>query len=219
VSELRAHDAKSPAYWQYLKPRRRRQIENRFLLDSRVFRHLCAPGKEPALAAFRASLAAHGFVSKEGSLPRLELSPLGLLAALGIDPPRFEPVPLPPDAVKSGEYLTAMTLVIKLIEPKFRESSDLQTDVLTKRAEDLRETVSPEALDLYDLCVSEIAAREGFRDPIVRQLAFDYLFRYSFPDHLREEVFQFFCASLFAAGESVAGLSKMRAVKVLWERA
>lgn len=219
VSELRAHDAKSPAYWLYLKRRRKRQIRNHFLLDSRVFRHLCAPGKEPVLTGFRASLASHGFVSEDGSLPRLELSPLGFLAALGIDPPRFEPIPLPPDVAKSNEYLPAMTLVIKLVEPKFREASELQTEVLTNRAEDLRKTVSPEALDLYDLCVTDVAARAGFRDPVVRQLAFDYLFRYSFPDHLREEVFQFFCASLFAAGESVAGLSKMRAVKVLWDRA
>jgi hypothetical protein len=219
VSELRARDAKSPPYWLYPKARRRRQIKNHFLLDSRVFRQLCAPGKESVLAGFRASLVDQGFASGDGSLPRLELSPLGFLAALGIDPPRFEPIPLPPDAVKSGEYLTAMTLVIKLVEPKFREAAELQTDVLEKRVEDLRKTVSPEAFDLFDLCVTGVAAREGFRDPVVRQLAFDYLFRYSFPDHLREEVFQFFCASLFAAGESVAGLSKMRAVKVLWDRA
>jgi hypothetical protein len=219
VSELRAQDAKSPPYWLYLKPRRRRRIRNHFLLDSRVFRQLCAPGKESVLAGFRASLVDQGFAAEDGSLPRLKLSPLGLLAVLGVDPPRFEPILLPPDAVKSGEYLTAMTLVIKLVEPKFRDANELQTDALLQRVEDLRPTVSPEALDLYDLCVSEIAAREGFRDPIVRQLAFDYLFRYSFPDHLREEVFQFFCASLFAAGESVAGLSKMRAVKVLWDRA
>jgi hypothetical protein len=219
VSDLRAPDAKSLAYWLYPKPRRRRQIKNHYLLDSRVFRHLCAPGREAALAGFRASLVRQGFAAGDGRLPALELSPMGFLAALGIDSPRFDPIPLPPDAVKTGEYLTAMTLVIKLVEPKFRDSLELQTDALVKRVEDLRPTVSPEALDLFDLCVTEVAAREGFRDPIIRQLAFDYLFRYSFPDNLREEVFQFFCASLFAAGESVAGLSKMRAVKVLWDRA
>jgi hypothetical protein len=219
VSELRAHDAKSPAYWLYLKARRRRRIKNHFLLDSRVFRQLCTPGKESVLAGFRASLVSQGFAAGDGSLPRLELSPLGLLAVLGVDPPRFEPILLPPDTAKSSEYLPAMTLVVKLVEPKFRDANELQTDALLQRVDDLRLTVSPEALDLFDLCVSEIAARESFRDPIVRQLAFDYLFRYSFPDHLREEVFQFFCASLFAAGESVAGLSKMRAVKVLWDRA
>ncbi|HSS47304.1 MAG TPA: hypothetical protein VLX28_00025, partial [Thermoanaerobaculia bacterium] len=88
MSELRAPDAKSPAYWLYPKQRRRRQIANHFLLDSRVFRHLCAPGRETALAGFRAALARQGFAA-DGSLPRLELSPLGFLAALGIDPPRF----------------------------------------------------------------------------------------------------------------------------------
>jgi hypothetical protein len=219
VSELRAHDAKSPPYWLYPKARRRRRIRSHLLLDSRVFRQLCAPGRESVLANFRASLADQGFAAGDGSLPPLELSPLGLLAVLGVDPPRFDPIPLSPDAVKSGEYLAAMTLVIKLVEPKFRDANELQTEALTDRVDDLRKVVSPEALDLFDLCVGRVAARDNFRDPIIRQLSFDYLFRYSFPDHLREEVFQFFCASLFAAGESVAGLSKMRAVKVLWDRA
>jgi hypothetical protein len=138
---------------------------------------------------------------------------------LGIDSPRFDVIPLTPEAIKSGEYLTAMTLIIKLAEPKFREAPELQPDELRKRVDALRLTVSPESLDLFDLCVTEVAAREGFHDPVVRQLSFDYLFRYPFPDNLREEVLQFFFASLFAAGESVAGLSKMRAVKILWDRA
>jgi len=219
VSDLRAPDAKSPAYWLYPKQRRRRQIRNHYLLDSRLFRQLCAPGKEAALAGFRSSLARHGFTAGDGLLPPLELSPLGFLAALGLDPPRFDVIPLTAEAIKSGEYLIAMTQIIKAAEPKFRDAPELQHEVLEKRAEDLRPAVSPEALDLFDLCITQVAAREDFHSPVVRQLAFDYLFRYPFPDHLREEVFQFFCASLFAAGESVAGLSKMRAVKILWDRA
>jgi hypothetical protein len=219
VSDLRAPDAKSPAYWLYPKPRRRRQIAVHHLLDGRLFRLLCAQGREATLAGFRASLVRHGLVAAEASLPPLELSPLGFLSVLGIDPPRFDAIPLPPETVRSGEYLTAMTHVIKLIEPKFREAPELKPDALRKRVEEQRQAASPEALDLFDLCVSEVAARDGFHDPVIRQLTFDFLFRYPFPDVLREEVFQFFCASLFAAGESVAGLSKMRAVKILWDRA
>lgn len=219
MSDLRAPDARSPAYWLYLKQRRRRKINVHYLLDGRLFRQLCAQGREASLAGFRASLARHGLVAEAGLLPALELSPMGFLSVLGIDPPRFDAIPLPPDTAKSSEYLTAMTLVLKLIEPKFREAPELQPEVLRKRVDDLRQAVNPEALDLFDLCVTQIAAREGFHDPVVRQLAFDYLFRYPFPDHLREEVLQFFFASLFAAGESVAGLSKMRAVKTLWDRA
>jgi hypothetical protein len=219
VSDLRAPDARSPAYWLYLKRRRRRQVRVHYLIDSRVFRQLCLPGREATLAGFRASLSRQGFVDGEGRLPPLELSPMGFLAALGVDPPRFDIIPLPPETAKGSEYLAAMTTVLKLVEPKFREFSELKPDALRKRVDDLRQTTSPEALDLFDLCVTKVAARDGFHDPVVRQLAFDYLFRYPFPDHLREEVLQFFFASLFAAGESVAGMSKMRAVKTLWDRA
>ena len=209
VSDLRAPDAKGPAFWLYPKPRRQRQTKNHYLLDSRLFRLSCAPGREAALAGFRSSLARLGFAAGDGGLPPLELSPLGLLAVLGIDPPRFDVIPISAEALKSGEYLPAMTFIIKAAEPKFREAPELQAEVLAKRVEDLRPTVSPQALDLFDLCVTEVASHEGFHTPIVRQLSFDYLFRYPFPDHLREEVFQFFCASL----------SKMRAVKILWDRA
>lgn len=219
MSDLRAPNAESLSYWLYPKQQRRRRIRVHYLLDSRVFRQLCAPGQEAALANFRDSLGRQGLLGDGGALPRLELSPMGFLAAIGVDPPVIEPIVLPPETAKTSEYLTAMTLVIKLAEPKFREIDGLQADELRKRVDDLRLTVSPEALDLFDLCVTGVAARDGFHDPLVRQLSFDYLFRYPFPDHLREEVFQFFCASLFAAGESVAGLSKMRAVKVLWDRA
>ena len=217
MADLRAPDARSPAYWLYPKPRRRRQIDVHYLLDGRLLRWLCAPGREAALAGFRASLVRHGIVAGEGSLPPLKLSPLGFLSVLGIEPPRFDAIPIPPE--KTGEYLSAMTHVIKLAEPKFREALELKPDVLRKRVDELRKTVSPEALDLFDLCVTEVAARDGFHDPVVRQLSFDYLFRHPFPDHLREEVFQFFCASLFAAGEAAAGLSKLRSIKTLWDRA
>src|SRR6185369_16620647 len=39
------------------------------------------------------------------------------------------------------------------------------------------------------------------------------------PEVLREEIFEFLCASLFAADETVSGLSKMRMIKTLWDRA
>jgi hypothetical protein len=190
----------------------------RYLLDSRLFRQLCAPGQEAPLAGFRASVARLG-LAPEGGLPPLELTHMGLLEALGVEPPQLEIFPLPAAVIKSGEALQATTLVVKFIEGRFREVPELRPEALRKRAEELRQATEPAAHDLFDLCFHRILTAEDFVDPIMIHLAFDYLYRYPFPEGLRDEVFHFLCASLFASGETVAGLSIMRMMKVLWDKA
>lgn len=190
----------------------------RSLIDSRLFRLLCAPGEEAALAGFRASAARAGLAPSDG-LPPLELTPLAFLDAIGVEAPQPDPFPLPPSVLKSGESLMATSVVVKLIEERFREAPELKPDALRKQAEELRGATEPAAHELFDLCVTRVVSAEGFVDPIIRQLSFDFVYRFPFPEVLREEVFEFLCASLFAAGETVSGLSKMRTIKVLWERA
>jgi hypothetical protein len=119
----------------------------------------------------------------------------------------------------SGGSLRATSLVVKVVESNLRKSPELQPDSLRKHAENARPPEGSAGRELFDLCVTRVVSREGFEDLIVKQLSFDFLFRFPFPDVLREEVFEFLCASLFATDETVAGLSKMRAIKTLWDRA
>jgi hypothetical protein len=225
VFELARPDPSRPPVWVRSGRRKRREPAVRHLIDSRLFRRLCAPGSpEPnaALASFRASLPRHGIGLGDGlgeELPPLELTPLALLDALGVEPPQFDVFPLPPKVLKSGESVMATSVVFKLVESRFRESPELQPEALKKRAEELRQEVDPAALDLFDLCVTRAVSAEKLEDAIIRQLSFDFAYRYPFPEVLREEVFEFLCASLFTGGETVSGLSKMRMIKILWERA
>lgn len=211
MADLRGPDAGVPS--SLVRRRSRSAAAVYHLLDSRLFRLLCMPGREAALEGFRTA------ASGPGGLPPLELTPMAFLDAIGIEPPRPDTFPLPAKVVKDGEALTVTTLVVRFIEAQFREAPDLQADRLQKRVEELREGVPPAALDLFDLCASGFVARAGFAEQIVKQLSFDYLYRFPFPESLREEVIDFLCASLFAAGETVSGLSKMRMIKVLWDRA
>ena len=197
--------------------RRRAELPARYLLDARLFRLL--RDRPAALEAFRASLPPHGIAAAADGLPALEMTPLALLEALGVEPPQFDFFTLPPSVVVSGESLQATTLVVKVFESSLRKSPDLQPDSLRARAEKLRPAAEGPARELFDLLVTRVVAEDGFENPIVKQLAFDYLFRFPFPDLLREEVFEFLCASLFGTDETVSGLSKMRAVKTLWDRA
>jgi hypothetical protein len=207
--------------------RRRREAPMRYLLDSALFRRLCAPGQDTALAGFRASMSRHGLAPAvadapepaSADLPELELTPLGFLDVIGIEPPHFDFFPLPPDAIKSGESLTVTTLVVQYIAGRFREAAEIKADVLKQRVEELRQSVAPEAHDLFDLCLTRFVHAEGFDERIYNHLAFDFLYRFPFPELIREEVFDFLCASLFAAGETVSGLSKMRMIKAIWSNA
>ncbi|HYX26674.1 MAG TPA: hypothetical protein VFC23_21150 [Thermoanaerobaculia bacterium] len=218
MSDLRAPDTSRPLAWLRPKRRRQRDAPFRYLLDSRLFRRFTTPGGEAALAGFRASVARLGLGPGEG-LPALELTPMAFLEVIGVDPPHFDFFPLPAEVLKSGESLKATTLVVTSMETRFRRAPEIQPDVLKKRVEELRQTMDPAVYDLFDLCVTRILSREGFQEQVFRQLAFDFLYRFPFPDVLREEVFDFLCASLFGTEDSVAGLSKMRVIKVLWDRA
>jgi hypothetical protein len=189
-----------------------------YLLDSRLFRLLRAPGREKMLESFRESLVRHG-IAPEGSLPLLELTPLGFLAGLGIEPPAFDPFPLPPSVLKSGEHSMAAAVLVKLAGEKFRGAPAIKPEQLEKRIEELKQKSSPAAHELIDLCTTRLLSTGGFTERIYNQLSLDYLYKFPFPEMLREEMFEFLCASLVAAGETVAGLSKMRSVKMIWDRA
>ncbi len=191
----------------------------RYLLDHRLFRLLCAPGREAALESFRASLASHG-LSPEGELPPLELTPLAFLEVLGNEPPQLPIFPLPPAVLKSSESLMATTLLVRLAVERYRENApEIHRDRLKERVAELRKEAAPAAHDLFDLCLTRFAEPEGFEERVYGHLAFDFMYRFPFPEVLREEVFDFLCASLFAAGETVAGFSKARMVKRIWDRA
>ena len=221
MSDSNAPDTSRPSRppaWLRLERRRRGEAPVRYLLDSRLFRRLCAPGREEALESFRAAVMDLG-IEPGKVLPALELTPMAFLAAIGVTPPRQETFPLPAAVLKSGESLMATTFIAKFIEPRFREAPELKPDFLKERVEELREATPAAAYDLFDLCLTRVVSQEGFESLILRQLAFDFLYRYPFPDALREDIFHFLCASLFGTGDTVAGLSKMRMIKALWDRA
>lgn len=198
--------------------RRRRRTDPafRYLLDSRLFRLLCSPDPEGALGGFRASFERHGLLA-EGGLPPLELTPLGFLDAMGIESPPIEVLPLTPNVIKTEESFMITGFIAKQAKDLLAKAPDFQADSLRKRVEELKEKTDPSAHDLLD-CLTRFVSPKGFEDRLHGHLAFDFLYRYRFPEVCREDIFEFLAASLFAAGESVSGLSKVRIIKALWDR-
>ena len=197
--------------------RGRNELPVRYLIDSRLFRLLCPSGSTAALDGFRASLARHPLPCGE-VFPPLELTPLAVVEALGLEPPQLDTFPLPKSVTRSGESFVITGFVAQLAKDFFGKAPALQAETLRKRVEELREAADPAAHDLFDSCLTRFVSREGFEDGVYSHLAFDFAYRYQFPDAVREDIFQFFSASLFAAGESVSALSKVRVIKTLWDR-
>jgi hypothetical protein len=203
------------------RPRRRRrdrdELPPRFLLDGRLFRDLCAPGQPSALAGFRASLVHHR-LAPEGALPPLEMTPLAVLDLLGIEQPFYDGPLMPPSAIKSGEAYLITGVVVQMSREQLEKAPELQAESLRKRVAELREQTNPEAHELFDLCLTRYVAREGFAREIQGQLAFDHTYKYRYPELVRELVFEFLSSALVTVGETVSGLSKVRAIKTVWDR-
>ncbi len=193
----------------------RREIPFRYLLDSRLFRLLCNP-KTGALDSFRASLARHG-LAPEGGLPDLEMTPLAVLDALGVEAPQFPKLPLTEDLI-ALEDIDLSILLSGAIKRDFAKAPALQAADLRKRAEKLRQSTDPAAHPLFDLCLTRFVSREDVEDVVLTQLAFDALFRFRFPEEIQEDMSDLFNCCLIDKRINVAGLSKVRLLKVFWAR-
>lgn len=197
-------------------PGGRRQRPFRFLLDSRVFRLLCDPRQTAALDNFRASLARLR-LAPEGGLPDLEMTPLAVLDVLGIEPPRVPEFPFP----KSMATLRAVevgSVVMQMIKEEFEKAPELEPASLQRRVEELRAATDPAAHDLFDLCLARVASQDKRTDEILKQLAFDALFRFRFPEEYRERMSHLFDAFLLDNKMQIPGLTKVRLLKMYWDK-
>jgi len=196
--------------------RGRRENHFRYLLDSRLFRLLCRPGQTAALDGFRASLAHHR-LAPEGSLPDLEMTPLAVLDAIGVEAPEFLPIPLTEDLIALEDIDLSM-LLSSSFKDRLAKVPALQASGLRQRVEELRQSTDPAALPLFDLCLTRFVAREDVEELVRTQLAFDALFRFRFPEEIQEEMTGLFECCLLDNQLNASGLSKVRLLKVYWAR-
>jgi len=188
----------------------------RFLLDSRLFRLLCDPGKTAALDRFRASLA-HLRLAPEGGLPDLEMTPLSVLDVLGVEPPQFPAIPLP-KSMASLKAVEVGILLIQTMKKEFEKAPELDPSSLRRRVDELRQATDTAAHELFDVCLTRFVSRDKFEDAILEQLTFEALFRFRFPEDRRDEMTHLFNSFLLDNKTQVSGLTKMRLIKVFWDK-
>jgi hypothetical protein len=194
----------------------RREKPFRFLLDSRLFHALCGPGQTAALDNFRASLARLR-LAPEGGLPDLEMTPLAILDAIGVESPQFPALPLP-KSMATLEDVEVGILLMDVIKKEFEKAPELQPSSLQQRVDQLRQTTDPAAHELFDRCLTRFISREKFADDVVTQLAFDALFTFRFPEGYTERMTHLFSTCLLDNRLQVSGLTKVRLLKTFWDR-
>jgi hypothetical protein len=194
----------------------RRDRPFRFLLDSRLFRVLCDPEQTAALDRFRASLE-HLGLTNEGLLPDLEMTPLAVLDVLGVEPPQFPAIPLP-KSMAALEAVEVGILLMEQIKKELGQAPDLEASSLRQRVDALRQTVSPESRELFDLCLTDFVAREKFEEHILNQLTFEGLFTFRFAVEYRERMNFLFNSFLLNNETKVGGLTRMRLLRAFWDK-
>jgi hypothetical protein len=194
----------------------RREKPFQFLLDSRLFRLLCDPAQTAALDSFHASLARHR-LAPEGRLPDLEMTPLAILGALGVEPPELPAISIP-NTTATLQAFELGILLLQTIKEQFGKFPELEPARLRRRVDELRRAAHPAAHELFDLCLTRFVSREAFAEDIVTQLTFDALFRFRFPEERREEMTQVLSSFLLNNETKVSGMSKVRLLKAFWDR-
>lgn len=193
----------------------RRERPFRFLLDGRLFRLLCEPA---ALGRFRAAMA-HLRLAPAGGLPDLEMTPLAVLDAMGVEPPRLPPSPsLPEDFATLEEDIESVILIKNLIQKELEQAPELEPWGLMWRVEALRDMTAPVAHELVDLCLTRFVCRDTSVEEILEQLAFDGLFTFRFPMVLRERMGDLFNSLLAFNEVPVSGLTRVRRLKGFWDK-
>jgi hypothetical protein len=182
-----------------------------------VFRLLCTAVQTDAFDNFRAALA-HLRLAPEGGLPDLEMTPLAVLDVLGVEPPRFPPLPYLPKSMATLEDIEIGMVVKEMIQKELAKAPALAPEELVWRMEALRGATSPAAHELFDRCLTRYVGRETFGEELLEQLTYDALFTYRFPEEYRERVAYLFNSFLLSNQAYVAGLSKVRRLKLFWDR-
>jgi hypothetical protein len=189
----------------------------RFLLDGRLFRLLCAPGQAAALDNFCAELGRLG-LAPEGRLPDLEMTPLAILDVIGVEPPRF-PVPrYLPESMSSLDDGEIGTVINRSIQKRFEKAPELEPSRLRQSVDELRQATDPAAHELFDLCLTRFLSRDKFEEDILAPLIFDAFFTFRFPEDYRGRMTEFLNSSLLEHSAEISGLSKVRRLKVFWDR-
>jgi hypothetical protein len=200
-----------------LSPATSEERINFFMLDTNLFRKACKSIGGKYISNLNKCLDANAYLKNE-KITAFKITPFSLLEFLGIVAPN-------PGDIDISLYLRSKTDIKEIASYIVRESKQffienpmLQLENLRLKAEEQKQYVEPEAMDLFEICVLHPLASDGIVNTIATFLSFDYLYKYQFSPALEQEMHAYFSVHFFLDGDFSGSLSKFRFSKRLWDR-
>ena len=183
-----------------------------FLLDTNLFR---AATKSPGGRLLH-TLLHHlgtrlGIQFNDGGLRAFRITPFGLLEALGIVPQK------PPETQFDFAKKAPNQIYKELVDSAqafFSTQPQLQKDFLLRKHDEQRRFTTPEAMWLFDACVTSVLNRDvDMTGAIASFLAHDYFFNYQFPPSVFKKLIPLLACMFFIDAPQEGPASRFRISK------
>lgn len=179
-----------------------------FLLDTNFFREATKSPGNRLLGTLIPRLQAAGLEFGLGNRTAIRVSPFALLEALGVVP-KMPPKPNVDFSGKSPNDVYRQIFDYACYH--FRNLPELQDAYLRRKRDEQAAYVIPEALGLFDVCVTGILARDiDINGVFATFLAGDYFFKYPFPRDTFNSMGAFLGAAFFSDVPENSPVSRFR---------
>ena len=179
-----------------------------FLLDTNIFREATKSPGNRLLGKLIPQLRAEGLEFGLGNPTAIRVSPFALLEALGVVPT------MPPKPVVNFSHKNPNEVFRQIFDYAcnfFRRLPELQDSYLRQKQREQVAYVIPEALDLFNVCVTRILDRDiDINSVFATFLAGDYFFKYPFTRDIFIAMGAFLGAAFFSDVPENSPVSRFR---------
>lgn len=179
-----------------------------FLLDTNFFREATKSRENRLLGTLIPQLRASGLEFGLGNPTAIRVSPFALLEALGVVPT------MPPKPVVNFSHKNPNEVYRQIFDyacKYFRGLPELQYAYLRQKQKEQAAYVIPEALDLFNVCVTGILDRDlDLNGVFATFLAGDYFFKYPFTRDIFISMGAFLGAAFFSDVPEQSPVSRFR---------
>ncbi len=189
-----------------------------YLFDNNLYRQLTTSPNGLALKNFNNAIDKYEITKKIASRPiAFRMTPFTIMEALGITAPN-PPISIPRHLNSGKKLRELLDYVISEAKSFYYSSPNLKKQYFLDKAQEQMKFTSFEATAFEKICILDPLNDDNFEDYIVLCLAFDFLYKFEFPKEIQlQALHTYFIPTFFINDSFVAGLSKFRIAKKLWD--
>ena len=186
------------------------------ILDTNLFRTLTSTPGGVAIAKLNSGLDKYQALKNQVETA-IKMTPFGLLEGIGLIPPKI-PYPVISQDLRKKPSREIADFLLNYFTAALDAEQLLSAEALKERVERQRAYTVPEAMTLFDICVTHPTNYYNFDQSVRKCLAFDHLFKYPFDDELRAKMHHLLLVMALSASPMASHGGKFRLVRRLWEQ-